>query len=513
MPEDRVVIIGAGVGGLAAAVGLAARGVPVTVVERAAGPGGKLREVEVGGRRLDAGPTVLTMRWIFEEIFADAATSLDAHLTLEPLDCLARHYWAPDARLDLFADADRSADAIAEFAGVAEARGYLKFCARAKAVFDTLDHPFMRSGDPGLLNLIRGVGIGRPAALWGITPFSTLWKELGTYFRDPRLQQLFGRYATYCGSSPFQSPATLMLIAHVERMGVWNVIGGMHRIAVALGALAEKQGAVFRYNAHVTRIEIAGGRACGVRLADGTRLDARAVLLNGDAAALAAGSFGMDAAKATAPIRRADRSLSAVTWGLVAETGGVPLERHTVFFSRDYAAEFRDLFGSGRMTAEPTVYVCAQDRDGSARETGSGAERLFCIVNAPPAGDSSPLSDLEIEQCKRATVQTLARCGLTITPTNATMQPTTPADFERLFPGTGGALYGPASHGWQAAFRRPSAPSRIPGLYLAGGSVHPGPGVPMAALSGRMAASRIISDLASMRRSQRVVMPGGMSMR
>jgi 1-hydroxycarotenoid 3,4-desaturase len=506
---DRIAIVGSGVGALSAAVALASRGCKVTVFERAAGPGGKLRELAVAGRRIDSGPTVLTMRWVFEEIFADAGSTLDAHLTLEPLEVLARHYWGQHEPLDLFADEQRTTDAIGRFAGAAEAHGYRQFCERARNIFETLDGPFMRAAEPSMLKLITGVGLRRPTALLGIEPFATLWNALGSYFKDARLCQLFGRYATYCGASPFQAPATLMLIAHVERMGVWSVKGGMHQIAEAMSALAIRHGAAFRYNTHVQRIITDRGRASGVELADGERIDADVVLFGGDVAALSTGLLGPAVNRAAPATKVKDRSLSALTISAVADLEGFPLPRHTVFFSRDYQAEFQDICGAERLPSDPTVYVCAQDRGGTDAPPSSNPERLFLIINAPARGDTAPLHPEEIERCKTATCQTLARAGLKLTlePTTATV--TGPAEFAQLFPATGGALYGMASHGWQASFRRPSARSKIQGLYLAGGSVHPGPGVPMAAMSGRLAASRIMQDLASMRRSTPVAMRGG----
>jgi 1-hydroxycarotenoid 3,4-desaturase len=453
------------------------------------------------------------MRWILDEIFADAGTTLDAHLTLEPLDILARHYWDRDGPLDLFADERASTDAIGRFAGAGEAHGYARFCERGRQIFETLDAPFMRASTPSMVKLIAAVGRQRPSALLGIDPFRTLWQSLGTYFKDPRLRQLFARYATYCGASPFQAPATLMLIAHVERLGVWSVRGGMHQLARVLADLAAARGVRFHYNARVRRIDIHGGRASGVRLDDDTHLRADCVLFGGDVAALSAGLLGSAVTPAVKARRSSNRSLSAITIATLADVKNFPLTRHTVFFSGDYRAEFSDIMGARRLPSDPTVYVCAQDRDGTDTAPAASPERLFCIVNAPASNDATPFGDQEINTCKIATCQTLARSGLTLTMDPDTSVLTTPAEYAQRFPGTGGALYGMASHGWRASFQRPSIVSRIPGLYLTGGSVHPGPGVPMAAMSGRLAASRIMQDLALMRRSTRVAMPGGISMR
>jgi 1-hydroxycarotenoid 3,4-desaturase len=493
--RDRVIIVGAGVGGLAAACVLASRGIEVIVCEATNAIGGKMRQVAVGGAWIDAGPTVFTMRWVFEEIFARAGASFSDRVSLAPLEVLARHAWSAHERLDLFADIERSADAIGAFAGPAEARGYRSFCARARRIYELLEHPFIRQPEPrmGKVTLATALRFGG----WrDLAPFTTMWHALGEYFRDQRLLQLFGRYATYCGSSPFLAPATLMLIAHVEQAGVWRVAGGMFATAAALGALAREQGVQIRHEARVAEIVVAGGRVHGVRLADGEQLAARAVIANVDASALAGGLLG-EAARAALPrIAPASRSLSAITWAFLARAHGFALSHHNVFFSRDYAAEFAALLTQRTPPPEPTVYLCAQDRPGITGDDG-GAERLLCLINAPAVADTRSIKTEEIATCQEATWRQLERCGLDLQMASVPMKVTTPNDFHRMFPATGGALYGQASHGWRASFERPGRRTRIAGLYLAGGSTHPGPGVPMAALSGMMAADSLVLDLAS----------------
>lgn len=516
--SERVIVIGAGIGGLAVALELAGRGADVLVLERAGAPGGKLRQVDVDGQKLDAGPTVLTMRWVFDALFEQAGARLEDHLCLRPAGVLARHAWNADERLDLHADRQRSVDAIGRFAGAREARGYVDFCARAARTYAALRDTYLRAGKTTPWGLTARHGLRGLPALMGISPFTRLSSALRDHFDDPRLRQLFGRYATYCGASPYLAPATLMLVAHVEQEGVWLIDGGMQALAQAVASLAQQRGARLRCGAAVDEILLRSGRAAGVRLADGETIEADTLVFNGDVAALAAGRLCGAARAAVPPQARTQRSLSALTWNLVARAEGFPLLRHSVFFSPDYAGEFEDLLTRRRLPAEPTVYVCAQDRGtDDSLSAIDGPERLLCLVNAPPDGDLRPLPPEEIEACERQTFRRLERCGLRLLARADSIVRTTPSDFDRLFPATGGALYGPASHGWQAAFSRCGSRSRIPGLYLAGGSTHPGPGLPMATLSGQLAAACVLQDLArgraSMSMSSRTATPGGMSMR
>ena len=483
MNDPKVIVVGAGMGGLAASIDLARQGAQVTVLERADAPGGKMREVVVDGSPIDAGPTVFTMRWIFSDLFEDAGASLENELALLPSEILARHAWRRGGRLDLFADIGRSADAIGAFAGANAARGYLAFCDRSRDIYRTLKPSFIAAERPSPLDLVRRVGLSNLGALMRTAPMKTMWTALGDYFEDPRLRQLFGRYATYTGCSPFEAPATLMLVAHVEQDGVWQVKGGMRRIADAMQKLAERQGATFRFGAHVAKITVERGRAKGVELESGQHVEADAVIFNGDASALAQGLLSKPVRSAADPVMQRDRSLSAITWCLKTKTKGFPLEHHNVFFAEDYKAEFDAIFSGRTICDAPTVYVCAQSE---------ARDRLLVLINAPAGLGDNGLDRQAIEQ---RTFGLLRSCGLEIEPDGATI--TTPAIFGNLFPGSNGALYGRANHGAFTSFKRPGASSGLPGLYLAGGTVHPGPGIPMATMSGRLAATRLLEDWAT----------------
>jgi 1-hydroxycarotenoid 3,4-desaturase len=470
------------------------------VVEKENGPGGKVRQLGVGGAKINAGPTVFTMRSVIDEVFAAAGTRTESHISLHKTERIARHAWGPDQRLDLYADPERSAAAIGEFAGAKAAAGFRSFSKEAKRLHDALDRPFLRGSKTDPLTLGLRMGLRGLPDWMTLRAYTSLWSALGKYFADPRLRQLFGRYTTYCGSSPFQTPATLMLIAHVEAQGVWAIDDGMSALAVALEKLAKEKGAVFRYGQPVSRITVQHRTVTGVELQSGERLSTDRVIFNGDPAALACGLLGEDAVGAARKMPEKARSLSAMVWLAKTKTKGFDLDHHNVFFSPDYLAEFRDIT-AGRVPSAPTAYVCAL-----------GEDRLQVIVNAPASGDRKTYSHEEKEQCTSNMLERLRSCGLELE-TPLPHHLVTPSDFATLFPATGGALYGRASHGWAASFLRPGSRTSIRGLYCAGGATHPGAGVPMAALSGKLASEALLSDLISTRRYHRKAIAGGTSTR
>ena len=524
-----VIVTGSGIAGLACALELSAAGIPVLILERASVVGGKLHQVSVDGVGIDSGPTVFTMKWVFDALLAKAGTSLDRIVEIRRADVLARHAWHRQERLDLHASREASAKAIESFSSKAEADRFMRFCDTASTAYQALEAAYIRSQKPSFLSMQADLGLRGLMALCQIGLFQNLWTSLSRQFKDPRLHQLFCRYATYCGSSPLQAPATLMLIADVEMQGVWTIKGGMTALATALAGEAMRLGAKVRTGAEVRAITLSDGHADGVVLGDGEVIEASAVVFNGDLAALRSGHVAITAdsqnrhAVPTGPShisRKAfgdpdddlhARSLSALTLSIRAPTSGFPLAYHNLFFHDDYASEFHDIFDRHRLPGKPTVYICAQDRD-DAGHIPEDRERLLLLVNAPATGDRHSFEHAEVEACTRTCFSLMERCGLTIAHDDTNTVITTPSDFHRRFPATGGALYGHATHGWMSAFRRHGAVSRIPGLYLAGGSVHPGPGVPMATMSGRMAAAALMGHRGLIRPSRRVVISGGTSM-
>ncbi|MDP5116972.1 MAG: FAD-dependent oxidoreductase, partial [Burkholderiaceae bacterium] len=330
MAEHKVVVVGAGMAGLVSALQLAQQGLSVTVVDKADQVGGKMRQLMPNGVAVDSGPTVFTMRWVFDQIMASVGTRLESELTIQRLDVLARHFWEDGSQLDLYADPQKSVDAVAQFAGPEQAKRFVAFCKTTRAVYDALEGPFIRSPSPTMAQMMTSLGPRGLATLASVGPMRSLWESLGKHFTDPRMRQLFARYATYCGSSPWQAPATLMLIAQVEMDGVWSVKGGMHALAQCLQRLGQARGVHFILGQECERIELSQGRVSGVRLQSGDSLRADSVIFNGDIAALRQGLLGPGVKNAVAGKKQA-RSLSAVTWSIHTPTSGLTLDRHNVF--------------------------------------------------------------------------------------------------------------------------------------------------------------------------------------
>ncbi|MEM7056004.1 MAG: 1-hydroxycarotenoid 3,4-desaturase CrtD [Pseudomonadota bacterium] len=506
-PDSKILVIGAGVGGLSAALRLAAAGRDVLVVEKSAAPGGKLRSVPSAAGPVDTGPTVLTMLPVFEEIFAQAGEQITDHLSISQEETLARHWWPDGTTLDLFADREASAEAVREFAGAKAEDEFRNFCATTARLFQAFEKPVMQSEKPNLGRIIAAT-LARPDLISHLRPGRTLWKALSRQFSDHRLRQLFARYATYVGGSPFLTPALISLIWHAEASGVWTVGGGMAKLAKAFEAVACRHGAHFQYDDGADRIERNPDGTFHVHMQSAAHHHVRTVLFNGDPAALANGHLGPDVVAAVKARHVEKRALSAWVWAFAAEPTGRALAHHNVFFNTQYRREFQAI-DTGIMPDDSALYVCAQDRqNGFAPD---GPERFEIIINgAPVAPDSREIPE-EYQQCLIHTFTTLAARGLHFDQIPGRAALSTPHDFARRFPGSGGSLYGQSPHGMMASFRRPVVRSRIPGLYLAGGGVHPGAGLPMAATSGRLAAEAILKDLALTSRSRRTVTHGGMS--
>jgi phytoene desaturase len=490
---SHVVVIGAGIGGLSAAMTLAAAGHAVTVCEAGPRVGGKAGIATHDGVSFDTGPSVVTLPHVFADLFAAAGTRLEDELTVRPLNPATRYHWPDGVTLDVaHAPADTIA-AITAALGPQAAAEFATFLEDARKIWDAASPWFVLGDAPTPGHLLRIL----PRAahhLFRIDPLRSMDRAIDARITHPKLRDLLRRFATYNGSDPRVAPATLNCIAWVELgLGMFGIDGGLHALAQALARVATRHGAQWRFHTAVRQIAVERGRATGVVLGDGSLLPADAVVVNADASHLRATLFDADVRHALP--RPAAPSTSGWTGVLRARRRDADRRpAHAVLFPHIYDDEFRDLFDHDRAPVTPTVYLCAQEK-AHGRTGWAEHEPVFVMANAPAEPEQGPRPAATSEILRDAVLARLTEAGL-IDADDTLVWSRTPADLAAQLPGSRGAIYGAASNDRFAAFRRP--PNRLghpAGVYLASGSAHPGGGVPMVALSGRAAARAVLADL------------------
>jgi len=495
LKDNKVIIVGSGIGGLAAAMRLATRGINVQIFEKQPYPGGKIRANNSPAGLIDSGPTVLTMYKVFEELFTTCGESIENHLEIVPEEIIARHWWRDGSSLDLFSSFEKNMESIRGFAGVKSAQEFEKFNSLSKSLFGLFEQPIIKSPKPRLLPMIFKGGSHLKALYKTLVKQRVLYDFLEDNFSDPRLTQLFARYATYVGGSPLMSPSILALIWNVESQGVWRVKGGMNQMPKCMENIARKAGAAFSYGKSVDEILIEDKKVQGIKLENGEKILADIVLFNGDPQALTTGLLGAQAKESIPHKSSLPRSLSAYVWSFSAKPTGKKLAHHNVFFNSNYKKEFQDI-ANGIMPTDPTLYICAQGNNKDPTPSSTNISRFEIIINAAPVPNTKIFDKHEeFQRCKNITFPILESMGLKLSLDPKKEMLTTPFEFEKLFPGSSGSLYGRSPHGISSTFKRPLSQSQIKGLFMAGGGTHPGAGVPMACQSGKHAAEMILRGL------------------
>lgn len=492
MNSNSVIIIGAGLGGLAAAIRLAARGVRVTVLEKNALPGGKVNLHRAAGYSFDTGASLLTMRHVLADLFKSAGRSLDDYLHLISLEPICRYRWPDGVTLDASSDLSQTEREIERIASPDEVEGFRRFLLDARRKFEVAERTFLAHSLNDLPQLLRP-RYARDLAV--ISSWRTLDAHIRRYFHSPYLRQLFNRYATYNGSSPYRVPATFALIPYVEfGLGAWYVRGGMYELPSALVRLAHELGVEIRTETEVEKILVERGRARGVQLAGGEIMRCDAVLVNADAVDAYRRLIEKESRRVYTDrkLRKLEPSCSGFVMLLGVARRYPQLAHHNIFFSHDYPAEFRAIFDERRAAPDPTIYVCASSRT-DASQAPSGHENLFVLVNAPAtdgpvdwAAAAPGYRDLIIRRLEENGLDGLRQAI-------DYEQLITPADFEERYRANRGSIYGISSNKRRSAYFRPPNKARdIEGLYFAGGATHPGGGIPLVLLSGKMAAELLL---------------------
>lgn len=492
MSSPSVAIIGAGIGGLTSAALLAARGISVTVYEADRRIGGKLGYGEYEGVRFDTGPSVVTMTNVFEAVFREAGERLEDHVTLTaPERNFLYQRPTEDVALPIAHQFEQSLQNVREHLGEDAAREFREFVDYSERIWTAAAPYFIFGKAPSPKRILR-FGLKGLNAVRRIDPSRTMWEGIASRVKNRTLQDLFARYATYNGSNVFEAPATLNCIAYVElALGGYGVKGGLFELAEAIAALATERGATIELNSPVRGLELgAGSRVEGVRTDAGThRFDA--VICNADVSHLVHALL-----PDSAPAPRVDRLVPSTSgWTAVIKAKRRPGRyAHTVLFPERYHDEFRDMFGADRPPNDPTVYICNQSV-AHERESWEGCETLFVMANAPAEPGEEPSDEGIWTQLRSRVMRRLLAEDLVDADDEIVWQ-RTPAQLAELYPNTRGAIYGAASNDRWSAFRRPpNRTKKIPGLYLASGSAHPGGGIPLCALSGWQAVNQLFHDL------------------
>ncbi|PWW63346.1 phytoene desaturase family protein [Actinokineospora spheciospongiae] len=485
-----VVVVGAGMGGLAAAARLAALGHRVTVVEQGDTHGGKLGTLHRDGYTFDTGPSLLTMPQVYRDLFAATGAPLDTVVDVVPVDPVCHYRFADGTEVDLpHAEEDVPAALAAAF-GERSAAQWRRVMADAAHLWGLVGESVLQRPLGGLGDLVRRSA--DPRDLAAIAPWRTL-RALGrARFDDPRLRVLLDRYATYSGSDPRRIPAVLSVVPYVEQhFGGWYVRGGLRVLGDALADRCRELGVRLRFNAPVTGIDATPTGVSGVRLGDGERIAADVVVSDVDAEVLYRDLLpARSARRPRRALRRAVPSLSGFVL-LLALRGRTPGPRHhhRVLFPADYDAEFDAIFGRApRPVPDPAVYVCSPDDPAVAPE---GDEAWFVLVNAPRQGPVDWRAPGLADDYADRVLRVLAERGLDVRDRVRWREVRTPADWERDTGSVGGSIYGTSSNGPRAALLRPRNRGPVPGLFLVGGSAHPGGGLPLVAMSAAIVAGLI----------------------
>lgn len=477
----KIGIIGAGVAGMAAAVRMASRGHEVTVFEANEYPGGKLSEIRLGGYRFDAGPSLFTMPMYVDELYDLARPEHTSPLPYDRLPVVCHYFWEDGTRLKAHADPEAFAKEAERVLGE-PANRVLRALKESRFKYEATGRIFL---ERSLHRMDTWFSWSVARALPKIPRlglFSSMDRVNRRLFRNPKMVQLFNRYATYNGSDPYQAPGLLNIIPHFEyHFGAYHPQGGMVAITRHLVALAEEKGAQFHYGKKVERIEVQNGRATGLRV-DGKRYSFDRVISNMDVFY----TYRKLLPGQAAPERtlQQEKSTSALIfyWGI--RRSFPELGVHNLFFSEDYRAEFGHL-ARGEVCSDPSVYINITQKCDPA-DAPEGSENWFTMINVPY--DSGQDWDALIARAREQILQKLSR--MLDTDIGALIEWEDMLDPRTIESRTGshlGALYGTSSNNRMAAFvRHANFSSKIQDLYFVGGSVHPGGGIPLALLSAKI---------------------------
>ena len=496
-----VAVIGAGLAGLAAACTLAARGHKVVLFEKNDWLGGKAAVFEQDGYRFDMGPTILTVPRVLERIFSEAGRKMNDELDLRRLDPQWRCFFEDGSVLDLRQDMAEMKTVLAAYAPGTEG-GYEDFIGMSAKLHEVSEKFFFwRSVEDvfDTMDLKKNMDLATLRDVMSLRMGTTVAGQIRRRVKDKRIAQMLDHFVQYVGSSPYGSPAVLCSIAHMQTNdGVWYPIGGTRAVPVALEKLARELGVTIRTSCGIAHIHADGGRASAVETEDGELVEVSAVVSNMDAVRTYRDLVGGAPARSFAKRWKREPACSGVVLYLGLDRAYEHLAHHDFVFSRDPEEEFDYIYNKGEPAPDPTCYVAAPSRT-EPDVAPPGGEALYILVHTPylrPHHDWTKM----LPAYREVILDKLARtAGLTDLRSRIKVERIlTPKDINDRYSVLDGAIYGLASHGRMFGAFKPGNRSRdLPGLYLAGGAAHPGPGMPMVLMSGWIAADTLDADVAA----------------
>jgi phytoene desaturase len=496
--EGRVGVVGGGLGGLAAACTLAARGHAVTVFEKSPWLGGKAAVLEADGFRFDMGPTILTLPSVLRRIFGEANRDLDTELPMVRCDPQWRCFYTGGGHLDLVADTEamcRNLDAFAP----GTAAGYRAFLDFSQTLHGISNRFYFWRSIGSLWDMMDLRSLFNPALLRDVLKMrmgTTVAEAVRSHVPEPRVAQMIDHFTQYVGSAPDQSPAVLCGIAHMQTQeGIWYPHGGTGAVPKALARLAGELGVELRTGVGVRRILVENGAVVGVETDDGEQVALAAVVSNADAVRTHRELLGGRVAAKFERRRKYEPACSGVVLYLGLDRAYEELAHHNFVFSHDPHAEFESIYRKGEPAEDPTCYLCAPARTEPSVAPPRG-EALYVLVHTPYLRSHHDWQKM-YPAYRRTILRKLAdTAGLTDLEQRIRFEDKlTPQDIHDRYRVLNGAIYGLASHGRMfGAFKPANRSPDIKGLYLAGGAAHPGPGMPMVLMSGWIAADALDRD-------------------
>lgn len=488
----QIVVVGGGIGGLAVAARLSVKGHRITLLEQGPRLGGKLHTQHKDGFAFDTGPSLFTLPAVYRDLFRKTGASLEESVDLQPIEPAFGYRFADGTRVSVpGVDPAKAATAFGDAFGGKVAEQWKAFIARGGEMWRLTRGPFLQSPINGWRTLLP---LANPRDVRTMAPWSNLRALSENYFSDQRMITLVDRYATYSGSDPRKAPAAFATIPYMEQVfGAWHIGGGLGNIATALEHRLNNRGVDIRVNTDVTSIDFAGDRVAGVTTSADEHFPADIVVANADASAVYGKLISGDRAhKQARAVKSAAPSLAGFVI-LAAVRGRTPsIHNHNVWFPQNYSAEFNSIFGSHpALVDDPAIYACVPDDP--LMRPDANHESWFILVNTPRHG----VGGVDWNEPHLAhnyaqhILNRLAERGTDIRERILWHEVHTPADLEASVRAPGGSIYGQSSNGARAAFARPANQSPIAGLFLVGGSAHPGGGLPLVGMGAEIVAEAI----------------------